>query len=135
MDAWYLSQVVGTGTMTDPYRSVVQDQLVGQAGAACSNVIGSRGDGSPTKTACLVHVDADDHSRLLADDRVIPLPTVLTDRWAVFPIGAQLRIAAWLTLHRLTLDVTDNPTVQDVIDRLGGQMMDTFRARQTRGRR
>lgn len=77
MKRYYLSEIIGTGGMADPFRTVIADQL------DSGDLQRTWGPPSPGPgDVCLVLVDAVSHSRFLADARNDALPD--------FPLDAKL---------------------------------------------
>lgn len=69
MKRYYVSPIIGTGDIDDPYRPKVADH-----GVAWSGVIPTDAAGKPTSAWCLVIVSAQNHSAILSDKDIAALP-------------------------------------------------------------
>lgn len=69
MKRYYVSSIIGDGSIENPYRPRVADHGVAWAGN-----IPTGPDGKPTSTWALVVVDAKNHAALIADKDIDDLP-------------------------------------------------------------
>lgn len=69
MKRYYISPIVGDGSIENPYRPKVADH-----GVSWSGVIPTDSAGKPTQSWTLVVVNAKNHSKILADKTIDDLP-------------------------------------------------------------
>lgn len=75
MRRYYLSPVVGDGSLSNPYRAQIADEPETSVAA----VISTDANGQPTSAWALCLVAAQSHGQLARDNRFGPLPDMLFD--------------------------------------------------------
>ncbi len=92
---WYLSPVVGTGTLDDPYRAQIE-----ASGAAHAALIPTNANGTPRFAWCLVRVAAGDLSGIEADSRLFSFSDDLDTPLSSLPPARRTVIIA--AIQRIT---------------------------------
>ena len=72
---YYLADIIGDGTETNPYRPAVADHGVAWVGMIDSDPE----TGAPLHPNTLVVVETENHAKLRADTRIAPLPDFALD--------------------------------------------------------
>lgn len=103
MKRWYISQIVGTGTDTDPYRAKVGGSALIKGHSA---IIPTGANGVPLYNWALVLVEAADHSLLMSDSGNEILPN--KQLGAVFNSSERALIKAALSRWGLPAALIDN---------------------------
>lgn len=117
MNRYYLSPIIGSGTEADPYRPKIADYGVDWAG-----VIKSDASGHPAQPWCLVLVNTADHSKLLADADLDPLPDVGLSS----ALSARDKAAAGTAVSKRGVKAPAAKTMADLVRHLGRQLEPSF---------
>ena len=125
---YYLSPVVGDGTMGNHYRPALEDLVNGEEGAAGSWEIAGSEDGTPKHQWALCVIDAQDHVRLRARHGVDALPDITLDA-TLNTLNSGQRTALLARLGVLGVDtsgITASSTFIDLLDRTGKHLNGNF---------
>lgn len=121
MNRYYLSPIIGSGTEADPYRPQVADYVKDWWGTFQSDA-----NGHPAQPWCLVLVNAEDHSKLLADDNFDPLPN-LPMHMPLTLASAQSRSRVEAAAARRGIDLSRVETMAEMVSAAGRSLDPTFR--------
>ena len=125
---YYLSPIVGDGSMESSYRPALADILAGEDGAAGSWEIASNADGTPKHQWALCVIDAQDHVRLRGGQGVDALPDITLDA-TLNTLNSGQRTALLARLVVLGVDtsgITASSTFIDLLDRTGKHLNGNF---------
>lgn len=121
MKRYYISPVVGTGTIGDAYRAAISDTVRAQNGAGLSTVILSNSDGTPALPWALCIAAAPNHVSIGNVSGVEAMPDITLDSTlAVLPSNLRNRALNFLTGKGVDLSgITTSSTFGELIDRVG----------------
>ena len=125
MKRYYLSSVIGSGTIGDPYRAQVSD--FGQQSEVA--LIPTGADGKPLFPWAFCLVGRASHTPLLTDIRLGPLPDFPKDaRLSALGIDARAALELALTRFSLSLDLigASSRAWRDVIRDIGRRLEPAF---------
>ena len=120
---YYLSDIIGTGDIDDPYRPAVADLGVQWVGT-----IESGPDGRPLYTDCVTLVDTVNHGALRSDPRIDPLPDFPLDG-KLSSINASTKSSMDAALSRRGFNLTginSSDGYRDVLQKIGQQRSAAF---------
>lgn len=121
---WYLSNVTGTGTLTDQVRPVAHDlaRALGTAGIGCASVLLN------TRALCLIEAPAAAHTTISGDARVDILPNIaLTALWSTVSAGTRNNVLNRLTARGFsTTGIVTTLTFGQILRLLGRQLEPAF---------
>lgn len=124
MKRWYLSDVTGTGTFTDPIRPVTHDlqKGLGLPGSGCASVL------QGARALTLMEATAAGHLAAAADTRVDIMPELtLGDRWDSIAPAARAAIRNRMIARGFDVSgVANDRTFGEVLRSLGQQLEPEF---------
>lgn len=120
---YYISDVIGDGSMDSPYRAKIQDGVIN----GIQSVITGKPDGSPLFSWVLCIVDADNHGILVPMTGVDQLPDILGNINAL-DLSVPARASIDNAISRVSAGVTisDQMSYDDIISDLGKALNSTF---------
>jgi len=120
---YYLAPVIGTGTMDDAFRP----QTKNYGGTSTAVIPSHQTTGQPLFTWALVIVDKVDHTGLLADTAIDPLPDISLDsKISTLSNTMKNRLTAALTKYGIDPTTNANTTLRDIVLRCGQKLDPTF---------
>lgn len=120
---YYVAEIIGDGSMDNPYRPAVEDYGVAWAGAIETDVAGK-----PIHRDCLVLVSTDNHAQLRADSRIDAMPDFALDG-KMSAINNVVKTAMINALRRRGIDVsglTNTDGYREALQQIGMQRSAAF---------
>lgn len=109
MIAYYITTIIGNGTNDNPYRSKVSDY-----GINYSSVIDLN-----KKNWCLVVVNTEDHSQLIADNQIREISSdLLETTWGELNTAKKNKITQALTYSGISFTPTNDTTILQILNAL-----------------
>ena len=123
---YYLSSIIGDGSMDNPFRPAVADYEA--AGVSWAGAIETDPSGRPIHADCLVIVNTEDHSVLRRDARIYPMPDFALDG-KISAINNVVKTAMTNALKRRGFDtsgLTNTDGYREALQQIGQQRSGSF---------
>lgn len=121
---YYLAEIIGDGSESNPYRPAVAEYNVAWVGAIDSDP----DTGKPLHSNTIVLVETDNHARLRADSRIDPLPDFALDgKMTAINTAARKGMLTALTKRGFSTAATNNADgYRDALQQIGRQRSAVF---------